>query len=443
MRNGKSNKLIFAISFGNFFDSAFPASTGLVLPYWALAFGINSFGNGLLGALGVNAFGAAIGAIIGGLISDRHGRKLAYRIGLFIMVIGSLSCVITWGFAVLALGFASMGLGAGICVPVAWTYLSELSEAKERSVNLGISQMARPIAIVSMYVIFFVISIVLPCTDANGNLLPAGTYFIFDGLIGARIYFAFISIIGILSLCLQKNIPESTDWKSKDEKILNWQAIKKILTHRKTLLSVIFLTLVYIPWNIVSGTLAQYMPTMATACELNGTSISLISIVVCAISLISVLLFPKLVKKYSYKSLYVFGCISGVLGIATILMFDIQYMSWGNNCQWLIIFFPLFWGAQAGFSAQCFFSIWSTELFPTKLRSINQGISFFLVRGLTGFWSLFVFGVLDAATNVGAAWTLLLMILLLLVSLVTGVIGCPNTQNKSLDEITEERYGEI
>ena len=95
MFKNNSNKIIFAISFGNFFDSAFPAATGLALPYWALAFGINSFGDGILGALGGNAFGAAIGAIIGGLISDRYGRKLAYRIGLFIMVIGSLSCVIT------------------------------------------------------------------------------------------------------------------------------------------------------------------------------------------------------------------------------------------------------------------------------------------------------------------------------------------------------------
>ena len=71
--------------------------------------------------------------------------------------------------------------------------------------------MARPVAIVSMYIIFFAISIILPSTDANGNLLPAGTYFIFDGLIGARIYFAFIGIIGITAICLQRNIPESTD----------------------------------------------------------------------------------------------------------------------------------------------------------------------------------------------------------------------------------------
>jgi inositol transporter-like SP family MFS transporter len=34
------------------------------------------------------------------------------------------------------------------------------------------------------------------------------------------------------------------------------------------------------------------------------------------------------------------------------------------------------------------------------------------------------------------------MIGLLLISLIVGVIGCPNTRGKSLAQITQERYGE-
>lgn len=32
-KKNSSNKFVFAISFCNFFDSAFPAATGLALPY--------------------------------------------------------------------------------------------------------------------------------------------------------------------------------------------------------------------------------------------------------------------------------------------------------------------------------------------------------------------------------------------------------------------------
>ena len=34
------------------------------------------------------------------------------------------------------------------------------------------------------------------------------------------------------------------------------------------------------------------------------------------------------------------------------------------------------------------------------------------------------------------------MIVLLLISLIVGVVGAPNTRGKSLEEITKERYGE-
>jgi inositol transporter-like SP family MFS transporter len=34
------------------------------------------------------------------------------------------------------------------------------------------------------------------------------------------------------------------------------------------------------------------------------------------------------------------------------------------------------------------------------------------------------------------------MIALLLISLIVGFIGCPNTQCKPLDQITKERYGD-
>ena len=34
------------------------------------------------------------------------------------------------------------------------------------------------------------------------------------------------------------------------------------------------------------------------------------------------------------------------------------------------------------------------------------------------------------------------MIALLLISLVVGFIGCPNTRGRSLDSIAKERYGE-
>ena len=66
---------------------------------------------------------------------------------------------------------------------------------------------------------------------------------------------------------------------------------------------------------------------------------------------------------------------------------------------------------------------------------------FFIVRGLSALWGLaftYIYGENGEGFTL-AAWC---MIGLLLLSLIIGVIGCPDTRGKSLAQITRERYGE-
>ena len=66
---------------------------------------------------------------------------------------------------------------------------------------------------------------------------------------------------------------------------------------------------------------------------------------------------------------------------------------------------------------------------------------FFIVRGLSAAWGL-VFTYIYAGGD-GFTLAASCMVGLLLISLVVGVIGAPDTRGKSLDQITKERYGEI
>src|SRR3546814_7225430 len=43
-----------------------------------------------------------------------------------------------------------------------------------------------------------------------------------------------------------------------------------------------------------------------------------------------------------------------------------------------------------GFGAQCFFQLWSSEMFPTLLRSTAQGVMFAVVRIALGIFRFFV-----------------------------------------------------
>ena len=103
--------------------------------------------------------------------------------------------------------------------------------------------------------------------------------------------------------------------------------------------------------------------------------------------------------------------------------------------------FSILWGINGGISVQIFYALWGSELFPAKFRAGAQGLMFFIVRGLSAVWGL-VFTYIYGEQGEGFTVAAYCMIALLLISLIVGVIGCPNTRGKSLDQITRERYGE-
>jgi inositol transporter-like SP family MFS transporter len=96
---------------------------------------------------------------------------------------------------------------------------------------------------------------------------------------------------------------------------------------------------------------------------------------------------------------------------------------------------------QSGLSVQIFYALWGSELFPAKFRAGAQGLMFFVVRGLSAVWGI-VFTMIYGPAGEGFTLASWCMILLLVISLVVGVIGCPNTRGKSLEQITRERYGD-
>ena len=103
--------------------------------------------------------------------------------------------------------------------------------------------------------------------------------------------------------------------------------------------------------------------------------------------------------------------------------------------------FAILWGIEGGVSVQIFYALWGSELFPAKFRAGAQGLMFFIVRGLSAVWGL-VFTYIYGENGEGFTIAAYCMIALLTISLVVGVIGCPNTRGKSLEQITKERYGE-
>ena len=100
-----------------------------------------------------------------------------------------------------------------------------------------------------------------------------------------------------------------------------------------------------------------------------------------------------------------------------------------------IILHIIVMGLASGFGAQSFFQLWSSELFPTQMRSTAQGVCFAVVRIGLGIWSLAVTS-LASSNFTTLAWILTGF---LVVSGLIGWLWAPSNQGKSLEQLEAER----
>ena len=137
-----SLKSTIAVSLTNYLDAGAIVAGASGLTLWQNYLGLTEGHLGWLNAISANCFGAAIGAIIGGFLADKYGRKTIYTYNMLVYMLGIAIIMFTVNFPMLLIGFLITGISVGAGVPASWTYISENSEVGNRGRNMGISQFA-------------------------------------------------------------------------------------------------------------------------------------------------------------------------------------------------------------------------------------------------------------------------------------------------------------
>lgn len=453
MALSQERKGTIAVSLTNFLDSGCIVGSSVVLTAWAAAFGFDATWTAILGAIGANAFGAAVGALIGGFLTDKFGRTIIYRYNLLVYALGVAICMCAVNLPMAAVGIVLSGLSVGAGVPASWSYISETSQSTHRAANIGISQFAWSCGPAIIFILNLILSFALPEFAADGKtLLPAGTYGPFDGLLATRIIFLVLLVVALVAWNLQRQLQESQDWAEKNAAATEHVGFGKMmgsaLKNSVNVKTIVFLVAVYLTWNLAAGTNGQFMPYLyAAAGNIDATGQSLLGIVQWVlIAVCSLVIFSKLGDKVPHRILFGISAVLALLSWVAIAIFGVALTNGtAGQMGWVLWVYVFLWGISAGFSAQCFYALWGTELFPTQYRGGVQGIMFFLVRGVLGIWSLVGVGAIMGGISANPAGffpAAVIMCVVLVISLVVGVVWCPQTQGKTLDEITKERYGD-
>jgi MFS family permease len=141
---GRANaRIVIGIALGGIFLDAYDLG--------ALAFGIKDItrefnltpaGTGMVAS--AITFGAIVGALLGGYLTDKIGRYRVFMADMVFFVVAAIACALAPNEYVLAGARFVMGLGVGIDLPVAMAFLSEFARLKGPGIKPPASQCGAP-----------------------------------------------------------------------------------------------------------------------------------------------------------------------------------------------------------------------------------------------------------------------------------------------------------
>ena len=409
-----------SVAMSNYIEAGSIIAIATSLTFWQDEFGISNFAVGLLAALSANAFGAAVGAAIGGPLCDRYGRKAIYTYDLLVYMAGVLLAAFALNFTMLLAAFIITGLAVGAGVPASWTYIAEEAPSVERAKHVGTAQLAWSVG----PLIGFALA---------AALAPMG-------LLGSRIIFLHLFVVAAVVWWIRQGLAESRIWS--DEAVnetreltasVGARGIKGLFSKKVNITALLLLGGIYLFWNTVAGQAGIFMPRVyETAGVESAVQQNLLQVLVWGCTVLATYFgFMRYADRVSQRALYVFGAALGIVAWIVLVAFTDSGVA-------TMLVFAVLWGISSGIGAQAFYSLWASEMFATPYRASAQGVMFFAVRTATGLLSYF-FPTMLAAT--GLTTVGILLVALLTVALIIGAIAAPDTQGKTLQQIEVERYG--
>jgi MFS transporter, SP family, inositol transporter len=363
----------------SYIDAAALVASGMALVIYQQALGITDTEFGILS--GVLTFSVAIGALFGGRLGDRFGRRSVFIATMATIIVGSALNVTAPGFSALLVGAVLVGLGTGADLPVSLATIAEAANDKNRGAIIGFSNVLWSFGTLATIVISVIVS---------------GW-----GRLGGQLLYGHVGVMALIVLLLRLSIPESREWtRARDERARGIATIRADKASLRDLLSPRyarpFIALVgfYSLTNLAVNTSGQFGTKIAV--DVIGLSVadnSMLSLVLFPIAIFSSLWFMKIVGTSQRMGYFVAG---GMLMLA-------------SNFLPVILGFtvPVFVaGGILGILGTCFafeglMKVWAQESFPTLIRASAQGTIIAVARFAAGSLAFVTPGLLTALGPAG------------------------------------------
>ncbi|HEU5067046.1 MAG TPA: MFS transporter [Sphingomicrobium sp.] len=398
----------------NYIDAGSIVAGSAALALWKERYELSDTFLGLIAAFSANAISAGIGALLGGILCDKYGRKKIYQFDMLFYAFGMLFLVFTFAPWMIIAGFVLVGLAVGADIPASWSLIAEVAPDTRRGKHSGVAQLLWYLGPVVVLVSFAI-------------LAPLG-------VLAARIVFAHLAVLAVALTLLRSRMSESERWEAAKRvevgsPTAGTPSSWRVLLQPQQIKSMAFLVGMYGLWNLWAGTNGFFFPyilqTVGSQSQASAVALQAGGFVLAMLSIYFV--FMRLSDRVNQRVLFGASAFMQIAGMALLVLFPLTL-----PVAILYIFLLQFGG---GFGAQSFFQLWSSELFPTLARSTAQGITFAIVRIGLGCWSFFV----PVLTSTGFHTLALILLGFLAASAAVGIIWAPSNEGKSLEQLEEER----
>jgi MFS transporter, putative metabolite:H+ symporter len=364
-----------------FFDAFNALSIAFVLPILVPLWHITAPEVGIM--IGASYVGQIVGALSFSWAAERYGRIPCAAAATAIYAVMSLACAAAWSFDILLLCRFIQGIGVGGEMPVAATYISELSKARGRGRFFLLYEMIFPIGLMA--------------TGQVGAVLVP--------LMGWQIMFLIGGIPGIVIALMLLRLPESPRWLIGRGRLAEADAVIRRLevasriagsieaaesvsmalppqipvprTARGTwreLLSPGYRGRTLVVWLLwasaflVANSLNNWMPTLYTtvyhlALPQALRAASMTNVAQVCLVLICALVIDRTGRKH---------WVMGAFGLGAVML-GVLALGGTREVSWVIVFSTLAYGLIGSIAAVVY--LYTPEIYPTRMRAIGTGVA--------------------------------------------------------------------
>ena len=400
-------------------------------------FGLSAFPEELV--VSMVLVGAAIGALSGGRLADRFGRRRMLLITSLVFIAGAVVCALCTSFGMLLVGRVIVGLGIGLSSTTVPIYISEVSPARARGWQVSLFQLAITVGILAAYLVDYALSAseawrwMLGLAVVPGLILGIGMLFMPETprwlikhrrLIEARAVLT--RIRGTSNVCSE--LDQIHNAMSQSSESGHWSDLWAPAV-RPALIVGIGLAI----FQQVTGinTVIYYAPTIIQSAGIPSASGAILATVgIGFVNVIMTIVSMWLIDRVGRRPLLLVGT-AGM--IASLGLLGLVFAIYGG-LAWLAVLCLMAYVASFAISLGPIFWLLISEIYPSKIRGLAEGTAASANWAANLLVSLTFLTLLNA---LGPSRTFWLYGLLATGSFIFSYYLVPETKGRTLEDIEQ------